>query len=81
MSLAPASADEIVTTPRVLMLVMMTVLPGGFVLLAAWLYARAVVVQMQALEGDDRMVRAVRTVRVRQVLSEARQLTRQAPRR
>ena len=64
------------TTPRVLMLVMMTVLPGGFVLLAAWLYARAVVVQMQALEGDDRMVRAVRTVRVRQVLSEARQLTR-----
>ena len=69
------------TTLRVLMLVMMTVLPGGFVLLAAWLYARAVVVQMQALEGDDRMVRAVRTVRVRQVLSEARQLTRQAPRR
>lgn len=69
------------TTLRVVMLVMMTVLPGGFVLLAAWLYARAVVTQMHALEGSDRVVRAVRTVRVRQVLSEARQLTRQAPRR
>lgn len=64
------------TTLRVVMLVMMTVLPGGFVLLAAWLYARAVVTQMQSLEGSDRVVRAVRTVRVRQVLSEARQLTR-----
>lgn len=70
-----------VTTLRVMMLVLMAVLPGGFVLLAAWLYARAVVVAMRALDGDDRVVRAVRTVRVRQVLSEARQLTRQAPRR
>jgi hypothetical protein len=64
------------TTLRVVMLVLMTVMPGGFVLLAAWLYARAVVAQVRVLEGDDRVVRAVRTVRVRQVLSEARQLTR-----
>ncbi len=64
------------TTLRIVMLVLMTVLPGGFVLLAAWLYARAVVTQVRQLEGEDRVARAVRTVRVRQVLSEARQLTR-----
>jgi hypothetical protein len=64
------------TTLRMVMLVLMTVMPGGFVLLAAWLYARAVVTQVRQLEGEDRVVRAVRTVRVRQVLSEARQLTR-----
>ncbi len=55
-------------------MLMMLVLPGGLVALAAWLFARAVVTHFQHEQGPHgrRLVRAVSAVRVRDVWRDAR---------
>ncbi len=64
------------TTPmmRLVTLAMMVVLPGGLLALAAYLFARAVVMHLQHEQGPHgrRLVRAVSAVRLRDVWRDAR---------
>jgi hypothetical protein len=57
-------------------LMLMVVVPGGLLLLSAFVLARLVAQQMRAIEGPQgrRLARAVATVRVRDVIRETRAL-------
>lgn len=59
---------------RVMTLTMMVLVPGGLVVLAAYLLARTVATQMRLEQGTQghRFARAVSTVRMRDVWSNAR---------
>lgn len=61
---------------RVMTLTMMVLVPGGLLVLAAYLLGRAVATQMQLEQGPQgrRFARAVSAVRVRDVWSNARGL-------
>ncbi|MDP1821785.1 MAG: hypothetical protein Q8L48_01015 [Archangium sp.] len=60
---------------RLMTLTMMVLVPGGLLVLAAWLLARTVATQMRLEQGTHghRFARAVSTVRIRDVWSNARQ--------
>lgn len=59
---------------RMMTLTMMVVVPGGLVVLAAFVLAQAVAEQMRLEQGtrQHRLARAVATVRLRDVWSTAR---------
>lgn len=59
---------------RLMTLTMMVVVPGGLLVLAAWVLARTIVEQMRLEQGPGahRLARAVATVRLRDVWSTAR---------
>lgn len=59
---------------RAMTVVMMLVLPGGLVALAAWLFARAVVAHLQHEQGPHgrRLMRAMSAVRLSDVWRDAR---------
>ncbi|MFT3707746.1 MAG: hypothetical protein QM817_08770 [Archangium sp.] len=59
---------------RLAMLMMMVVVPGGLLVVAAYVLARTVATNMQHEQGSQgrRFARAVSTVRLRDVWSEAR---------
>ena len=57
---------------KVGLLVAMAVIPGGLVLLAAWLYARVVSQRFHTLSGERRLQRAVAEVHLREVWNQAR---------
>lgn len=63
------------TMMRLLTVTLLVLLPGGLVLLAAYLLTRAIARQMQLEQGTSghRFARAVSTVRLREVWSHARQ--------
>lgn len=65
------------TTPmmKLLTLTMMVILPGGLLLLLAWVLARTVATQMRLEQGPGsrRFARAVSAVRLRDVWSHTRQ--------
>jgi hypothetical protein len=63
---------------KTLTLVMMVVVPGGLLVLAAFILARTIARQMQLEQGpgSHRFARAVATVRLRDVWSNARALSR-----
>lgn len=61
---------------RVLTLTLLLVLPGGLVVLLAWVLARTIAQQMRLQEvgtGGQRFARAVATVRLRDVWVHTRQ--------
>lgn len=60
---------------RVMTLTMMVVVPGGLLLLLAWVLARTIAVQMSLEQGPGgrRFARAVSAVRLRDVWSNTRQ--------
>lgn len=59
---------------RAMTMLLMLVLPGGLVALAAWLFARAVAMHLQHETGDfgHRLARAVSAVSFRDVWRDAR---------
>lgn len=65
------------TTPmmKLMTLTMMVILPGGLLLLLAWVLARTVATQMRLEQGPGsrRFARAVSAVRLRDVWSHTRQ--------
>ena len=63
------------TMLRLLTLTLMAVVPGGLLVLAAFMLGRAIVRQMQLEQGTHghRFARAVSTIRLGEVWSQARQ--------
>ena len=59
---------------RVMTLTMMVLMPGGLLVLAAWMLARTIATQMRLEEGPGgrRFARAVSAVRFRDVWSNTR---------
>ncbi|MBX7100658.1 MAG: hypothetical protein K1X89_23295 [Myxococcaceae bacterium] len=57
---------------KVGVLVAMAVIPGGLVLLAAWLYAKVVTQRFHTLHGERRLQRALAQVRLSEVWHQAR---------
>ncbi|MBL8912222.1 MAG: hypothetical protein JNM17_16140 [Archangium sp.] len=63
---------------RLAMLMMMVVVPGGLLVVAAYVLARTVAANMQVEQGTQsrRFARAVASVKLRDVWSNARSLSR-----
>ena len=62
--------------PRAAMILLMVVMPGGLLVVSGWALARLLAERLRELEGTQprRLARAVATVRLKDVVRQARRL-------